>query len=431
MKKITERTLSTTDSVFLVVGIIVGAGIFETPSIVASNLSSGRSIILIWLLGGIISFAGALCYADLAEAIPETGGDAVYYDRAFGKIPAFLFLWASFTVIQPGSITALAFVFSHHIHLLFGIPYHEGSTLVMLFALGIVSVMTYLNIIGIRVASCTQNLLSFSKILGLLILVAAAGWKILATGPVTTHPHFSDHWGLALILVLFTYGGWSGLAIVAGEVLMPGRSIRAALLIGLSICTVTYVGLNIVLLGVAGHSGLATSAEIMDTILPRHGGAFVSFLVVLCVSGAIHGLILTGGRIASTLGERCHYLQGLSAWNNSTKAPVRGLIAQFLMSILIILFCGTFGQTLIYTTTITWAFFALTGISIFVLRKRAPEIFKCRPKWFGHPLTTTILIATSVWLCWSSMVYSPMGTIWSLIIVASGFLFLKEKQIHT
>jgi amino acid transporter len=235
-----KPTLAFTDAVALIVGIVIGAGIFETPALVAANVGSAGAALLVWLLGGGMSLVGALCYAELATAYPHTGGNYYYLRRAFGNSLAFLFAWARMTVIQTGSIALLAFVFGDYASQLLRLGNYSAS----LYAALAVVILTALNIIGVRQGKQTQNWLTAAKVLGLvLVVIVGLAFASPSVPEVPAEPTSQGTLGMAMIFVLLSYGGWNEAAYISAELRHLERNMMRSLLWSLGIITVIYLGL--------------------------------------------------------------------------------------------------------------------------------------------------------------------------------------------
>lgn len=241
-----QPTLTLTDAVALIVGLVVGAGIFETPALVAANTGTVGGVIQVWLIGGVVSLLGALCYAELATAYPHVGGNYYYLKRAFGQPLAALFAWARMSVIQTGSIALLAFVFGDYASQVLSL----GSYSTPLYAAIAIVLLSALNIIGLRQSKRLQNWLVVALILGLLMVVAiglvfaAAPIAVAAPAP-SVPPAAAPSWGLALVLVLLSYGGWNEAAYISAEIQNPQRNIVRSLLWSIGIITGIYLLINL------------------------------------------------------------------------------------------------------------------------------------------------------------------------------------------
>lgn len=429
-----KQALGFKDVVALIVGIVIGAGIFETPALVAANVNSELAAMLVWLLGGGMSLVGALCYAELATAYPHTGGNYYYLMRAFGNSLAFLFAWARMTVIQTGSIALLAFVFGDYASQLLRLGNYSTS----FYAALAVVMLTALNIIGIQQGKWAQNWLTVAKILG-LILVVIFGLAFASPGvsPLPTEPRSQGTLGMAMIFVLLSYGGWNEAAYLSAELRNVNRNMARSLFWGLGIITLIYLAINLAYikgLGLAEMAGAeAVAANLMRRAVGEPGAWFISFLVAISTFGAINATIFTGARTNYALGKDFPLFAFLGRWHDRANTPTAALLVQGAISLGLVLL-GTFTrrgfETMVdYTAPVFWLFFLLTGVSLFVLRKREPQM----PRPFRvpfYPLTPILFCLICSYLLYSSLVYTGIGALFGVLVVALGIplLLLSNHQ---
>ena len=417
-----EKKLSLFDSTCIIVGIIIGAGIYETGPLVAASMGSGAGVISIWLAGGLLALSGALCYAELATAYPREGGDYVYLNRAYGGPAGYIFGWSQLAIIRPGDIALMAFVFGRYA----GTLYAPTENIRVIYAVSAVVILTAINVLGVSSGKWTQNILTVIKTLGLLAIVAAG---MRAPGGVNAAGSASLTMGgleLALILVLFTYGGWNEMAYVAAEIKRPERNIVRALVTGTVAVTALYVLVNITFLHTLGYaktaSTQAVAVETVSAVFPDIAGRAISILICVSALGAVNGLIFTGARISYALGAEHNAFRGLGRWSPRLGTPVSALIAQGCLSLVIVLFAGSFIDTILYTAPVVWLFFLATGMSVFVLRQKEPGTQRSY-KITGYPVTAIIFCGCSVFMLYSSVSYAlrnkPVG-----LLVMTGVLLL-------
>lgn len=407
-----RRSLSLFDATSIIVGIIIGAGIYESTPLIAANTRSLAALVLVWLLGGLLAVVGALCYAELATTYPEDGGDYIYLRRAFGRTVAFLFAWAELWIIRPGSIGAMAFIFARYAnHLL---PLAAADQAPATYAAGAIIVLTGINVVGVQEAKWTQNLLTAAKVIGLLSVFAVAfswapGTATSNGAPAAPADGFEPDYRLALILVLFTYGGWSEVAYVAAEVRDAKRNIVAALLWGIGVVTAIYVLANLAFAHALGFNGLQHSRAAAADVLRLHFGdsgvQWISILICVSTLGAINGQIFTGARIYYALGRDHPLLARLGRWNARLGTPVWSLAVQAIFTLIPVLAFGRdadgFQRLVLFTSPAYWLFFLLVGVGLFVLADRDAA----RPRPFrtpGYPWTPLLFCAMSLWMCYAS-----------------------------
>ena len=278
------------DAVSVIVGIVVGVSIFKAPPTVFSNVDDPVKGVAIWVLGGLVALDGALCYAELAATYPGSGADYLYLGRAYGPAVGFLFAWTRLAVILTGSIAALAYVFADYAVAL--LDFHPQSA--AWFASAAVVVLTIFNVLGLKVGKSLQNLLTIAKALGLAGLVVAGLLKGNATAWNASEPVSGPGFGLAMILVLYAYGGWNDAAFVTADVRNPSRNMPRALILGTLLITALYVLANIAYVHALGFVGLrsarAPAADVFGLWLGQRGAAGMSLLVMVSALGAVSGL---------------------------------------------------------------------------------------------------------------------------------------------
>ncbi len=414
-----KKELSLFDSICIIVGIIIGVGIYETAPTVAAGMAGPTGTIAIWLLGGLIALAGALCYAELATTYPQHGGDYIYLNHAYGGWAGFLFGWSQMAVIRPGDIALFAFVFSRYAHRL----YPSAHTLI--YAAAAIITLTTINVLGVKQGKWTQNILTLVKTLGLLVIIVAgflAPNTPQTAGPQTiTMPGFQ----LALILVLFTFGGWHEMAYIAAEVKRPRQNILRAMLIGTIAVTALYVLINCAFLSALGYTKMAASqavaVETVATGFPKIAAKAVSILICISALGVINGVIFTGSRVSYAMGADHTLFRKLGKWNPRFGTPAWALILQGCLSLAIVLVAGSFVDTIIYTAPVFWMFFLATALSVFVLRYKEPDTN--RPyKVTAYPAPAIIFSAGCAFMFYSCVSYAWKNEPLGLLIVSAVFL---------
>jgi amino acid transporter len=405
------------------VGIVIGVGIYESPPRVAANVPDAAALLLVWALGGLLVLVGALCYAELATAYPRAGGDYVYLTRAYGAWVGFLYGWAELLVIRTGSIAAMACVFADYMTRLLPL----GPRSPVLYAALIVGLLSLVNVLGVRQGTWTQNTLTVTKVLGLSAIAALGVLVPLAGDPgPPAAAGASGSVALALIFVLWTYGGWQENAYVAAEVREPQANIPRSLLLGTALVTAVYVGINWVLLQGLGLARLrASQAAAADLLAAPLGGAaatVMALVVAISALGAVNGQIFTGARIGWALGRDHAALSRLGAWSPRLGTPVASLVAQGLVTLALIVTFGSrdgFDTLVKYTAAVFWFCFLLTGLALFVLRWR--DGARPRPyRVVGYPLTPLVFCASSAYMLHGSLSYAPVESLWGGAVVLGG-----------
>ncbi|MGH7390013.1 MAG: APC family permease [Candidatus Rokuibacteriota bacterium] len=416
--------LRTVDAVALIVGTVVGAGIFRLPSLVAANTGTEWTMMLAWVLGGVVSLVGALCYAELASTYPHAGGDYHFLGRAFGRKLAFLFAWARISVIQTGSIAVLSYVLGDYAAGLVSL----GPFSSPLYAALCVVLLTALNVAGVQAGKTAQNLLTAFEVLG-LVLVVSAGLFVAPSTPAVTAASSPTAFGLAMVFVLFTYGGWNEAAYISAEV-HGRRGILRALVWSLALVTVLYVLVNwaylrgLGLAGVAGSSAVA--ADLMDRAFGAGGSRLVGIIVVVSTLTSVNATIFTGARSAYALGRDFRVFSLLGRWQ-AGPGPVNALLVQGVAALALVLLGAATRKGVVtmveYTAPVFWLFFLLTGASLFVLRARDPRA----PRPFRvplYPLTPLLFCATCAYLLYNSLSYYGVGALVGVGVLAVGAVVL-------
>lgn len=414
-----RRQLSLFDSTCLIVGIIIGVGIYQMAPDIAKGAGGAWGVMGIWVLGGLLSLCGALSYAELATAYPQEGGDYVYLGRAYGKWAGFLFGWAQLVIVRPGDIAVMAFAFATYACAVWdplagtAFPYAQE-----LYAVAAVVVLTLINVLGVREGKWTQNLLTTVKAAGLLFIVAAACVAQPKVAPV--EPAGQLPFSLALIFVLFTYGGWNEMAYVAAEVKDPRRNIVRALFIGTGAVMALYLLVNGAFLHTLGFEGLAASKAVAtDTVAaaaPRVAGGLISALICVSALGAVNGLVFAGARISYAVGADHRLFAWLGRWHPRLGTPAAALLLQGAIAVTLILALGSFVNAVLYTAATVYSFYLGSTLAAIVLRRKEPRVE--RPyRVVGYPFTPLVFAGACVFLIYSAVVYKP----W-IALISSGLL---------
>ncbi len=424
-----KRRLSLFDSTSIIVGIIIGSSIYESSPLIASSVNGPWALAGVWALGGVLSLIGALCYAELATTYPADGGDYVYLTRAFGRPMGFLFAWAQLWVVRPGSVGAMAYVFARYANTLWTLG--DGAGALMAYAAGGVVVLSVINILGLRPGKWTQNVLTTVKFVGLCAIVVT-GLLWAPSRPAATQP-VAGSWNLslAMIFILYAYGGWNEMAYVAAEVRDPSRNILRSLVLGTLAVTGVYVLLNLSFVQALGFEGLRNSKAVAAEVLSRAGhdraGRAISVLICISALGAINGMIFTGCRITYAVGSEYRLFSWLGKWNEAQGVPIRSLVVQALVTLALVVGfgwkAGGFESLVNFTTPVFWIFFLLVGASVFVLRTKEPAadrpyrvpLYPIIPILFC--LSSAFMVHASVDWAWRNRSWEAL---WSLLILAAG-----------
>lgn len=428
MKPVPREALSLFDCICIIVGIIVGAGIYETSPTVAACMDGWGGTIAVWLLGGLLALCGALCYAELASTYPSQGGDVVYLSRAYGPWAGFLFGWCQMVVIRPADIALMSYVFARYAATLY------ASVPVPVYAAGGVLTLTAINILGVRESKLTQNALTLLKVGGIFFIVVV-GFMAPSADQVAPAGTFGGNGlMLAMILVLYTYGGWNEVAYVAAEIHRPRKNIVRALVVGTTAVALLYALINGAFLHALGYEGMAASnavaTDAVATVLPVTAGRIIAVIVCISALGAVNGLVFTGARISYALGERHKLFRSLGHWHATFGTPVRALTLQGVLSLGIVLLAGSFIDTILYSAPAVWLFFLATAVSLFVLRRKDAE--RERPfRVAGYPVVPIVFCATCGFMLYGSAAYAfsqrPVGLLVLVCVLLAGSFISRRK----
>lgn len=428
-----RASLSTLDAAAILVGIVIGIGIFKTPSLVANFVPNETWFIGLWVFGGFVIFVGALCYAELGSSRPSTGGEYQFLKDAYGPSVSVLFAWARCSVIQPGAIAAVAFVLGDYASVL--LPLGPYSTVI--YAVIGVLLFTAVNFIGTMQGKQTQFILSMLTIAAVLV-VAVAGLLSpdIARAPVEARPFAWGSAGLAMVFILLTYGGWNEAAYLSGEIRDVKRNMSRAMMLGVLVIVAAYVLINFAYLHVLGLDGLrksnAVGADLMKLATGQYGALILSGLVCITAGSTLNGTIFTGARSYYALGRDVTLFNRLGIWEERGQTPANGLIVQGIIAIVLILFGSAtrdgFEAMVAYTAPVFWLFMFLVAISIIVFRTREPgrELPFRVPL---YPLPPLILAAACGWMFYSALAYAGIGSILGVVVLAIGapLIFLQRN----
>jgi basic amino acid/polyamine antiporter, APA family len=404
------------DAIAIVVGIVIGAGIFKTPSLVAGAAGDAGWVIVAWCAGALVSLAGALCYAELAAAYRHAGGDYHFLTRAYGRDASFLYAWARATVINTGAIALLAFAFGDYVTALIPLGPASGA----IWAAVIVIVLTCVNIVGLRASANTQNWLTLVEVTG-LVAVAAAGVVVALSGAsagsaldaaFTRTPPLGV-FGLAMVFVLLTYGGWNEAAYLSAEVRGGSRAILGVLLVSLAIIASAYLAVNFALLSGLGLAGLAASkapgADVMNRAFGTLGGQLIALFVAVSTLTSINATMIVGARTNYAMGRDWPALRFMGGWHAARAVPIASFVVQGIVALALVGFGALqhdgFEAMVEFTAPVFWAFLFLVGLALFVLR--AKDAHAERPFRVPlYPLTPIVFCVACAWLTWSSIAYA-------------------------
>jgi len=444
---LSAKGLSVWDAVAILVGVVVGIGIFGFPPLVAQNAPNSAVYMGLWVAGGLVMLVGSLCYAELGGAYPDAGGEYAFLGRGWGADIALLFAWARCSIIQTGAIAAVAFIFGDYAQVLW--PMGEQGP--ALYAALVVVLLTVVNVVGSMESRRVQWVLSVASVLALVAMavgglvlgdggaaVAAAdvasqgGAPLAATGVEAgagghSLQELAGMLGMGMVFVLLTYGGWNEAAYLSGEIRDVGRNMLRVLLLGTLIIVSLYVLVNLAYLQVFGLEGLRATQAVgadMSRFLAGPWAAVLLSLLVCCTAlGTVNACIFTGGRIYVSLGRDVPALKSLGAWSADRETPVRALWLQGAITLALIVF-GAYTENglramVAYTSPVFWLFMFLIALTLIRLRQRDPD--HVRPFRVPlYPVMPLVLALVCLGLFWSSVVYAGAGSLLGLLVLLLG-----------
>ncbi len=417
------RRLGLFDGTMLVMGGIVGAGIFINPYVVAQRVRTPALVLGAWLAGGAIALAGAFIWAELADRLPRVGGQYAYLREAWNPLVAFLYGWVLLLVIQTGGMAAVTVTFSRYFLELTGIRAAEWE-------IGVVTllVLTVVNCLGVRAGSSVQSLLMVVKIIAIVMLVAAGAflirghavvWKPLLDQPVS--PSLASAFGAALVPVVFAYGGWQTGGFVAGEMIRPRRDLPRAFVLGVGAVTLLYMSVNYVCVRALGVSALAQTgtpaSAVMRMAMGQRGSTLIALGIAVSTLGFLSQSVLTAPRVYFAMAEDRVFFRQLAWVHPRTRVPVVAIAAQSVWTVVILL-SGSYEKILNYVTSMDAIFWTLTAGCLFVLRHRDPAGSTFRVP--GHPVTTALFCLACAAVVANTVYKYPGNTVIGLIILAAG-----------
>jgi amino acid transporter len=401
-----KQLLSVTDGIFLIMGMVIGVGIFKLPSMIAGNTASATEFLGAWLLGGAVSLCGALVYAELASRHPHTGGEYTFLARGLGRGAAFLFAWSRMTVIQTGAIVAVAFAFGDYASEILRLGDRSPAIWA---AIGVIA-LTALNLVGTVQSKTVQKT---TQIVLIAVLVVLALWALFsgASKPASQAATGAGSFGLAMIFVLFTFGGWNEAAYLSGEVRDARRNMRTILVVGILAVTALYLLVNIAYVMALGLGGMreskAVAADLMRAIAGEKGVVLLSLVVCVSALTTMNAAVFTGARTTWAFGRDFGAFARFGAWRDSGSTPANALLLQgAVMLVLVVAGAFTpdgFSAMVAYTAPVFWTFFLLTGVTLFVFRARGGEDPAVKVPL--HPLVTLAFLAMCIYMLYSSIDY--------------------------
>lgn len=415
------------------IGSCIGSGIFLTPAQIAAHLPSPALILLVWTVGGVIALTGALTFAELGAKFPGAGGVYVYLKEGYGDLAGFLYGWAYLLVITSGSIAALTIAFATY--LAFIIP--MGETTMLVVAVLTIVVVTIVNIVRVKAAEVFANTFTGLKLIGIsgLILIGFfwgdAG--TMSSAEVVAEPtgNLAVAFGLALIGVLWSYGGWQHASYVSGEAIDPRRTVPRAMILGALVVAVVYILTNLAYMFLLPVSTIAGSesvaADAISTIIP-FGGKLMAVVIAISVVGTAGIYTLSAPRIYYAMAADGIFFKKLAEVHPTFRTPVNAILAQSGWAIFLLLFWGTFEDLITYVVSVDWVFFAMTGACVFIFRRKGRGEAGGYRTW-GYPITPLVFIGISSLFVLNTFIERPLHAGVGAIFMGIGvgvYLYFKK-----
>ncbi|HXK61381.1 MAG TPA: amino acid permease [Acidobacteriota bacterium] len=432
----------------IVVGTVIGTGIFLVTSSMLAAVKSPWVLILVWIAGALLSLFGALTYAELGAMLPEAGGEFVFLRRSYGKLPAYLYGWTLFSVAKPGSIAAQATGFALFVTVLFPsldvtwqqFVFHPGGGREFILRIGgiqaiavtMVLLLSAANARGVKIGGGIQTVFTVCKVGGILALVALGfglgkgDWghfEERAIGNIG-----SSAWalfGVALIQALWAYDGWNNLPMVAGEVKQPQKNVPRALIVGMMLVGGLYIVTNVAYVYVLAPDQIAASTRVASSVaselLGQSGANFIALVAAISTFASLNGSILTGSRVPYAAARDGLLFRPLARIHPRWLTPHISIAVQASFAIALV-FSGTFSEIITYVIFSEWVFYALVTSGVFLLRRREPDLPRPYRTW-GYPWVPAGFVICSLLLLVNILIEQPMQSGFGLLIIVSGLLF--------
>ena len=415
------RKLGLLDSLSIVIGCVIGAGIFLVPNLVAQELKSAGSILAVWIFAGVISFFGSLACAELGTLFPCTGGQYVFLREAYGPLIGFLCGWSMFLVARTSQVAWLAMALA-----LYGSYFIPLSPLgLKLVALGALAIFAGINYRGVKAGAVVQNVFTLAKVAGLLVIIGGAFFWSGKAGPImpAVAGGFSVRsFGVALIACVLAYDGWVQLSFVAGEIRNPQRNVLLALVLGSVACIAIYLLANMAYLRVLPIEEIAASNHVGATVAERVfgplGGSLVSAIILVSIIGTLNGCFLTSPRVYFAQAGDGLFFRRFADVQPSYQTPGFAIVAQALWSA-VLLVSGSYESLLDYSMFAIWLSFLLMVAGVIVLRIKQPRAARPYKMW-GYPVTPALFVAVTAWFLVNMLKTRPVPSLAALLLIVAG-----------
>lgn len=427
------RKLGFLDALSIVVGIIIGAGIFLVPNLVARELQSPARILGVWIFAGVISFFGALACAELGTAFPATGGQYVFLREIYGPLIGFLCGWSMFAVARTAQVAWLAVTLTLYVSYFVPLPGGMAKFL----GLGAIALFTGINYWGVSAGALVQKVFTLAKVAGLLLIIGSAllwhgGLQVVHGNPPGGFSF--SHFGVALIACVLACDGWVQLSFVAGEIRNPKRNILLALAIGSAACTAVYVLTNIAYMRVLSVPEIAASehvgASVAERVMGHGGGVLVSVIILMSIIGTLNGCFLTSPRIYFAQARDGLFFHKFGEVHSRHETPGFAIIAQGVWAA-VLLISGSYESLLDYAMFAIWLSYGFMVAGVIVLRIQRPELPRPYRMW-GYPVTAILFLLITTWFLGNMIVSRPVPSLAGLGLILTGvpIYFFWARRSH-
>jgi len=418
------RALGPWQASSIVIGIMIGSAIFIVPAEITREVGSPRFGLAVWIVAGVLSLFGALCFAELAAMMPQAGGQYVYLREAYGPLVSFLCGWMFFLVEQSGGISTLAVGLTGYLAQFFPFSLWERR----LVAAAIIILLTAINYRGVREGGWVQSVLTGLNV-GLVVSLIALGYALVrgpaggpASLPAPTGFHFWASFGVAMVAALWAYEGWNNVTFAAGEVKRPERNLPLALILGTGLVIAVYAGLNLVYYHVLTLPEIIHSERVGSDaaakILGPHGSQLVALAIIIAVFGSINGSILTAARVYYTMARDGLFFGWCTAVHPRFRTPYLALVVQGVWSVFLVLLAG-YESLFTFTIFAGWIFYALTALAVIVLRHKMPNLPRPYRVPF-YPSVPILFVLAAALVVGNTLVQKPVEAGWGCVLVALG-----------
>lgn len=440
-----NRNLTLYGLIMIVVGGCIGSGIFLVPKDIANSLPSPSFILIAWLVGGIFTLTGALTFAELGARFPKTGGVYVFLREAFGNLTAFLYGWSILTVVTSGAVAALAIGFAQYFNKLIGLN-EDWDVMIGVVA---ISILTIINIFGVKISEWVASAFTTLKLIGIAMVVivgiflvstpSEVDWTIPSLLEGTANNGLIGGFAIALIGVLWSYGGWYHASFLAGETINPKRTVPRAMIIGTIVVMVTYLLINYAYLNLLPLNNIQNSSAVAADAISKYypsGGVLITVLIAVSMFGTMSIYTMSAPRIYFAMAKDGVFFKSLAKINPLYRTPVNAIIVQSVWSMFLLLFWETFSNLITYVVFVDWIFLMLGALTIFYFRnlknqERSADDYKTP----GYPIIPGIFVIICLVLVAATLIEKPEQAIAGLILLGVGvivyYLFKSNNSTRT